>query len=275
MKKAAGIVVLVLLAATMLTACSSSNSGGGSAASVISAKGGESTVGIAGYGGYGGYGGGGYFNVAVLDGNNIKITRSGSVDVSIDTKVFDEVISSATLSFGPLPLDVAANTTIYTYPSGTETGVTAGEFHMHVNNNGVYQLNGSGSDDQVSGLRIRPGATLTLSLNADLMNLSCNPNCGDTGYDTANVWFPYDVWNQGTITVMDLVTGKDDILSSVTNTADGTARDMGSITLNTSSAFLNDSSITAKGKDGSGETGGNGGDIFITAYKAVVNRGTI
>jgi predicted small secreted protein len=276
MKKASSILLLILLAATLLTACSSSNnaaSGGGST-TTFSAAGGEGiNTGGSGYGGNGGT-----FNVYPLDNTAVKISRSGSVDTSVDTTFFDKVLSSASLTTGAVPLDVTTNMTISTYPSGTETGVAEGQYHLHAGDSTIYKLD-TGVDVAVTGIRVHPGVTLTLGLNMN-NNVICPgtrdiPGTCDTGYDTAQISVTNDIWNQGTIKTLDLVAGKDDVLGSVTNIADGTALDKGSLNIVSSNVFLNDGMITTKGTDTTLTTGGWGGYIYVRANMAFVNRGTI
>lgn len=268
MKKASSILFLVLLAVTLFTACSSSSNNNSAAVSsgstaAFSAAGGEgSNTG----------GPGGTFNVYPLDNTTVKINRSGSVDTSIDTTFFDKVISSSNLDFGALLMSVTTNTTINTYPFGSDTGVAEDEYHFHAGDSAVYKLI-SGVDQQVTGIHVYPGVTLTLALNYS--NNYTGPSAGNTGFDTAQISVSNDIWNQGTITTLDLDTGKDDILNPGTNTADGTVLDKGSMNVGSSNVFLNDGMITTKGTDTTLTNGGWGGCIDVRANMAFVNRGTI
>jgi hypothetical protein len=270
MKRTAIIMVMVFLAAAMLTACSSGGSSGsapgssGATTPVISAKGGEGTVANGGSGGA--------FEVIPYDNTSVKIDREGTVNTAIDTAFFDNLIASTNLDFGAVLLDVTNNLTISTYPSGTETGVADGEYHMHASDSTLYKRN-SGVDDQVTGIHVRPGKTLTLGLNWS-NNPTCPVGC-ESGYDVAAVMMSDDIWNEGTITTLDLVTGKDDILGSVTNIADGSVLDKGSLDLRTSKTILNDGTIITRGTDTTVATGGWGGSIYLWADTAIVNRGTI
>jgi hypothetical protein len=275
MKKVLSIMLLVFMTAILLTACSSSDNAAVSSGSTVafSAAGGEGiNTGGSGYGGNGGT-----FNVYPLDNTTVKISRSGSVDTSVDTTFFDKVLSSASLTTGAVPLDVATNMTISTYPSGTETGVTEGEYHLHVGDNTIHKMN-NGADVAVTGIRVHPGVTLTLGLNMS-NNVICPgtrliPGTCNTGYDTAQISVTNDIWNQGTIKTLDLAAGKDAV-GSVTNIADGTALDKGSLNIVSSNVFLNDGMITTKGTDTTLTTGGWGGYIYVRANMAFVNRGTI
>ena len=282
MKKVSSIMVLVLLAATLLTACSDSKSdavGGGTTtttttAATLSIAGGEGTV-------YSG-GDGGMFNVSPYDNTSVKISRSGSVDTTVDTTFFETLIASANLNFGAVPMSVTTSTTIYTYPSGT-AGLTDGQFYMHIDSPYIYKYDAAGDTElTVTGIHVNPGVTLTLGLNYNLNNNfsyanwnSICPTACDSGYDVASILVTNDIWNQGTITTMDLVTGKDDILNAGANTADGTMLDKGSLIIRTNTVFLNDGMITTKGTDTTLAIGGWGGNISVWADTALVNRFTI
>lgn len=277
MKKAASIMVLVVLAATLLSACSDSTTGSAAVSgttTVLSLAGGEGTVGSGANGGA--------FYVYPFDNTSVKISRTGSVDTTVDTSFFDKVISTATFTTGAVPLDVTTNLTLNTYPTGT-AGLTDGQFYMHAGTNSIYKYDAAGDTELVvTGIHVHPGVTLTLGLN--LNGNITGPAAGNTGYDMVQVRLTNGIWNQGTITTMDLVTGKDDILNPGINTADGTSLDKGSMDIRIGSSnyppndgmvFLNDGVITTRGTDTTLTTGGFGGHISIWADTAVVNRGTI
>jgi len=297
MKKAAIIMVLVLLAATLLTACSDNKSAAvGGSAPVISAVGGEGTVGNGG--------GGGSFDVYPYDNTTVKISRTGSVDTSVDSAFFDNVLSSASFTTGAVPMNVTTNTTVKTYPTNTATNVpddslvAAGEFHTHgpsvnlyidncgagnnyVNSNNnvtLYRRNDANdADEVVTGIHVSPGVTLTFQPNYTNWSGCIGAGTDITaGLEYVGIWgsITNSIWNQGTITVMDYVTGANEV-GNTYRTPIGSALDKVGLDLETNSVFLNDGTIVTKGTDTTLTTGGNGGWIYLWANAAIVNRGTI
>lgn len=97
------------------------------------------------------------------------------------------------------------------------------------------------------------------------------------GLSTVGLWNSINdsIWNQGTITVQDLVTGANEVGNTHRIPA-GSALDMPGLDLETNGSWVNDGSIVLNGKNAAaGADGGNGGWFYGWADIAAVNKGTI
>ena len=300
MKKAASIMLLVLLAATLLTACSDKKSAVGGGSTVFSAAGGEG-INTGGYGGYGGSGGA--FNVYPYDNTTVKISRSGSVDTSVDTSFFDKAISSASFTTGAVPMNVTTNMTVKTYPTSSigtdDTGVSAGEFHTHgpqtilnvdyctsgqdyyytSTNSTLYRRNDANDNDEVvTGIHVSPGVTLTFQPNYLYLYNYCGGVAPDIyAYGLEEVVISVldnGIWNEGTITVQDYVTGANEV-GNTYRTTSRSALDKVPFNLQMYGTLKNDGLITTRGTDTTLTKGGDGGYLYLWSGDAIVNRGTI
>lgn len=273
--------VLVLLTVVALAACSGSGGGGGivpagGTANSISSKGGAGVASsdstpstITG-------GSGGYVGIWPYDGNKVVIKKTGSVDTSFDTSFADQLVASSALAFGSVPLEVTSDLTIKTYLSGDHSAVSNGEYHLHVDSNVLSYWNGS-TDESVTGIHVHPGVTLTFALNWN-WNYYFSWLSYD-GLDAVGIWgLSNDIWNQGTITTLDLEAGANEVGSSA-RTADATSLDKGSINLQCSGVWLNEGTITTKGdsiaSSATSTNGGQGGYIYAWSDMLMINKGTI
>jgi hypothetical protein len=257
-----GMVLLLSVLALSLYGCGDDGGGGGGGGGghaegeethLISVTGGEGTVGAGGNGGF--------FGVYAKDGTPIRILKEGEADTSFDLPEISSLISPL-LDFGSKPWEVTTSTTVDVF-NGAEPA--DGVYHLHSGDHTLWARE-SGLDVAVTGLKVQEGVTLTLGLNFDE-----NDDDGDgldtTGQDTAEIAFPDDVRNEGTIQVKDLTT------------ADGTPDsssplDMGSLDFLIDGVLVNEGHIFTAGGDSAIGAGGNGGALFLDAL-TIVNTGEV
>lgn len=271
--------IVILSAVAVLAGCSGDGGGGGSAvsdgtANVISAKGGAGVASSPASPSTVTGGSGGYFGIWTYDGNRVVIKKSGSVDTSFDTSYADQVVSSNSFNFGSVPMDVMQDLTVKVYLNGDDTSVppSAGEFHLHVNDSTLYRRNNAADGDEVvTGIHVYPGVTLTFALNYTTMI--------NDGLDLALIQsIPDDIWNEGTITTMNVESGANEE-GSVTRIPDGTSLDQGNLEVRSSGVWLNEGRITTKGGSivsaATTTNGGRGGSFYAWSDIVVINKGTI
>jgi hypothetical protein len=269
--------IVILSAVAVLAGCSGDGGGGGSAvsdgtANVISAKGGAGVASSPASPSTVTGGSGGYFGIWTYDGNKVVIKKSGSVDTSFDTSYADQLVASSALTFGAVPLEVTQDLTIKAYQSGDDSTVSAGEFHFHVDDSIFYRRNDAGNgDDPVTGIHVHAARTLTFALNYNTMF--------NTGLDLAWIQsLPNDIWNQGTITTMNVEAGANEE-GSAARIPDGTSLDQGNLEIRTDGVWLNEGTITTEGGSlasaATTTNGGRGGSFSAWGGILFINQGMV
>jgi hypothetical protein len=208
-------------------------------------------------------------------GTDLQVLTSGTVNSNLSVPIYTPYL-------GTNVLDVTVNTTLE-----VGTGLSAGSTTV---------TNGSGT---VTGIRVRPGVTLTIKPNFDTNNADIDANPATGTREEVRISLSDGIYVEGTIKIdvrdattagdgagvntADLrivssgaivvaPTGKIDL--SGADNAGGTGRNGGTWQNSYPDAFYNAGTVTTKG--GNGQTGGNGGGLRIyTNYGAAVNTGTI
>lgn len=285
-------IVFLIYSFLALTACDSDSSSSRRGTST------PSTPGIATYtinatGGIGGADGGnggdgGYFYMYKDAGiGEIAIRKSGQVDASF-------TMPTRTAFTGDNVLTISANTTIAVYNPATDTPPAANTPYVlvypynlgagNVYDDSIYISDGDGvfgyadaDEDQVTGVIIKNGATLTLGLNAN-------------GRNAAQVDIENDIVNNGVLTASDVdaavnpTTPRGRIfiyadsyhgngLISLYGTAAG--QDGGDLELSLDGNFTNTGAINTSGADATDADAGDGGGVYIYADGGFANTGTI
>jgi hypothetical protein len=219
-------------------------------------------------------GDGGSWDIEVFSPGGVKLLRSGAADTSF-----------AVPRTAAIPVDLGSNGVIVTgdvqvvrlSPGAAhpEDGVLyvfavapldpAAPLYRRNSTSGAL----GNSSEQVTGMSIRPGATLTLALNLDT-----NGNGGD---DLAVVWLPKDLEIAGTLRVAPLTsaTGNVDLRHGAT----ALRRDSGGLSMKARRIFVRPGgTIDLRGGDGAtgmDARGGDGGYIRLQAVASIVNEGTV
>lgn len=259
MRKLLRLLVSALASAMLFSACAGTDS------SIIDGAGGNATILATGGTGSAAGGGNGTWYMHTYSIKGVTIAKTGTVEASFSVPAYNPLVS-----FGTTSATISADTTVAVLSAGADADAGAGVLYMVSGIPKLYLGTGVTSTtlpivaQEVTGLKLESGVTLTLGLNMD--------TDGAGGLDTAEVTFADDVDIYGHLKTADLGT-------SVTGTLDGTALDMGGLVLSANGVFIRGwGTVTAKGLDGTaegGERGGNGGYISITADNYLVNEGII
>lgn len=244
--------VSILVLAGTSAACSGGDSGGGGSGISglgFNMKGGKGTAGDGGTGGY--------FDIDAWGGGDVKVLASGSVNTSVS-------VPSRLPYLGTHAMDITTDTILDVATTG---------FHLVAGDTAIYD-----GTDVVTGIRVRPGVTLTIKPNfpgagvRDYARLNLSDGllvegtiklakvdqsaAGDgLGVDTAGLSFNY--YELGGLVITS--SGKIDL--SGADDGAGAGRNGGSLTV-WPEAFSSAGVITAKGGNGSTD-GGNGGSVEV------------
>lgn len=264
---------VLVVAAAIVPACGGGSGGGGASGGIsvsglsLNLKGGNGTTGSGGDAGS--------LYVYNYRGTDLRILKSGTVNSGISVPIYVPYL-------GTNVLDVTANTTL-----SVGSGLTAGSTTV---------TNSSGT---VTGIRVRPGVTLTIKPNYDTNNGDGDNNVATGTREEVRIALSDGIYVEGTIKIdrrdnaaagdglgpntADLrisdsgaivVTASGKIDLSGADNASGTGANGGTWRPSYPDALYNAGTITTKG--GNGQTGGNGGSLYIyTDYGAAVNTGTL
>lgn len=227
-----GIRILVaLVAAAVIPACGNSDAGGGGGLTFTS-RGGSGLAGTLGNGGIGGS-----FEIYAYSGNDVKVLTSGTVNA---------VVALPAVTVPYLGTNVADITTNTTWNVGGELAASS----TTVTSGGT-----------VTGVRVRPGVTLTIQPNYDDVG-------GDTFRDTVRVAFANGVLVEGTILID---------FQDLAAPGDGLSNNCSRFYISGENLVISGTGrILVKGKDVVGGVGGNGGlfdDSGVTG--TVINAGVL
>ncbi len=254
-----------ILAALAISACSSgggdSSSGGGISGLAFTQKGGKGTA--------GGGGNGGYFDVEGYGGGDVKVVSSGSINTSVS-------LPTRLPYLGTNWQDVTTDTTL---------GVGSSGFYLTAGTATVS--NGTGT---VTGIRVRPGVTLTIRPNYDTDNADADGNMATGTREEARFYLSDGLIVEGAIKIATMdasvagdgagtntanlnITGLGGLFVASTGKIDVSGADNGSGPGRNAGyfyafpdAFNNAGVITAKGGAGS-TSGGNGGAVYVYTYQ--------
>lgn len=266
---------VLALAAAIVPACGGGGGGGGGGAPggvsvsglTLNLKGGNGTTGTGGDAG----------SISVYNnrGNDLQILKSGTINSGISVPIYVPYLGSNVL-------DVTSNMTL-----GVGSGLTAGSTTV---------TNTSGT---VTGIRVRPGVTLTIQPNFDTDNADSDLDPATGTREEVRISLSDGIYVEGTIKIAlrdgstagdslgpdtadfritfsgaIVVTASGKIDLSGANNPSGTGANGGNWWYSYPDALYNAGTITTKGGDG--QTGGNGGGLYIyTGYGAAVNTGTL
>lgn len=182
-----------------------------------------------------------------------KFLRSGWVDTDFKVPTYTDVVD-----LGDNGWEVDASTSVTVYAPGDDTTVVPGQVHQHRGDTSIYEWNGA-TDDDITGIRVLGGVTLTLKPNYDWGDTIC--------YDRAEVSVPNDMEILGTVTVVNMTAGfQCDTNQEQRHGANAIVRDAGSFDLTSNRFYLRSKGLlTTQGGDAvaANERGGDSGYIGV------------
>jgi len=257
-KKMFRMLVLAALPAIMFSACAGTDS------SIIETITGTSAILATGGTGSVSGGGNGAWYMETFSRKGVTISRNGTIDAAFSVPAYRPLVS-----FGTNSATISTNTTVTVLAADAVNDAGPGVLYMVAGFDKLYLGTGLTaitlpiSSQEVTGLKVDGGRTLTLGLNIDT-------DLGG-GMDTARVTFTDDVDIAGALKTADLST-------STAGTPDGTALDMGGLDLSAHGVFIHPSgSVITRGLNGTAAVGegGNGGYVSILAGDYIANEGII
>jgi len=211
-------------------------------------------------------------------GGTLNITASqpySKVNITPTGDEFDSGLMIPGLGspdLGPEPLVVSRDMVIDVYVeyAAADLNATDGEYMLFLDNCRLYRKDGAGDYATISGLRVNPGATLTLGLNYHFY--------GNDGQDQAKISFKFDVIINGTLRVKSIDTG--DLNGGAVETRHGdpgTSADMGGLFIFTFGVIMVNGSIDLAGADATmaDQRGGDGGAILLMSNDQIRVTGSV
>ncbi|HUT54932.1 MAG TPA: hypothetical protein VM658_16195 [bacterium] len=198
--------------------------------------------------------------------NGLVISPEGSVDTSFNLPLVPAY------DLGDEAWTVTGSYTVNVYIDTTDSDANAddGEYLLFLGDTALYRRNGVDDYTEVTGLKVNRGVVLTVGLNS-------NFGGGNSGQDTAQLVFEYDVVIFGTVKPQTLDTGDlDDETIEDRAGAPATDMDMGALSIRAYRSFLY-GKMDASGADATvaDQRGGYGGLVNLAGDDYVLVTGII